>query len=198
MDDAKYCVNAQNKKSIIYIVSDVIFLYFCIVNDINKMNTRKDNKMADEQLKLGNQLCFRLYAAARLTMGAYHPYLDPLGITYPQYLVMLILWEQDKQPVCDIAKKLLLDTNTVTPLLQRMEKAGLISRTKGKVDTRQRIVALTPKGKSLNEQAREIPNCLRHDLAIKTGEEDEILKMIPLLDKLIEGLKQTNKQYNNE
>ena len=154
--------------------------------------------MAYEQLKLDNQLCFRLYTAARLTMGVYHPYLDPLGITYPQYLVLLVLWEQDKQPVCDIAKKLLLDTNTVTPLLQRMEKAGFISRTKGKADTRQRIVSLTKKGKSLNEQAREIPNCLRHDLAIKTGEEDEILKMIPLLDKLIEGLKQTNKQYNNE
>ena len=154
--------------------------------------------MAYEQLKLENQLCFRLYTAARLTMGVYHPYLDPLGITYPQYLVLLVLWEQDKQPVCDIAKKMMLDTNTVTPLLQRMEKSGLINRTRGKEDSRQRIVSLTEKGKSLNEQAREIPNCLRHDLAIKTGEEDEILKMIPLLDKLIEGLKQTNKQYNNE
>ena len=154
--------------------------------------------MAYEQLKLENQLCFRLYTAARLTMGVYHPYLDPLGITYPQYLVLLVLWEQDKQPVCDIAKKMMLDTNTVTPLLQRMEKSGLINRTRGKEDSRQRIVSLTKKGKSLNEQAREIPNCLRHDLAIKTGEEDEILKMIPLLDKLIEGLKQTNKQYNNE
>ena len=154
--------------------------------------------MAYEQLKLENQLCFRLYTAARLTMGVYHPYLDPLGITYPQYLVLLVLWEQDKQPVCDIAKKMMLDTNTVTPLFQRMEKSGLINRTRGKEDSRQRIVSLTEKGKSLNEQAREIPNCLRHDLAIKTGEEDEILKMIPLLDKLIEGLKQTNKQYNNE
>ena len=80
--------------------------------------------MAYEQLKLNNQLCFRLYTAARLTIGAYHPYLDPLGITYPQYLVMLVLWEQDNQPVCDIAKSLMLDTNTVTPLGQRMEKAG--------------------------------------------------------------------------
>ncbi len=149
--------------------------------------------MTDNQLKLENQLCFRLYTAARLTMGAYHPYLDPLGITYPQYLVMLVLWEQDKQPVCDIAKKLLLDTNTVTPLLQRMEKAGFVSRAKGKEDTRQRIVSLTKKGKALQEKAKPIPDCLLNDVALKTGEEEEMLKMIPTLDKLIEGLKRTKK-----
>ena len=106
--------------------------------------------MANAQLKLENQLCFRLYTAARLTMGVYHPYLDPLGITYPQYLVLLVLWEQDRQPVCEIAKKLMLDTNTVTPLLQRMEKSGLINRTRGKEDSRQRIVSLTEKGKAMH------------------------------------------------
>jgi len=145
--------------------------------------------MIDNQLKLENQLCFRLYTAARLTMGAYHPYLDPLGITYPQYLVMLVLWEQDRQPVCDIAKKMLLDTNTVTPLLQRMEKSGLIVRTKGKEDSRQRIVSLTQKGKDLHRQAKPIHEGLLRDVALKTGEEEEMLKMIPMLDKLIEGLK---------
>ncbi len=160
------------------------------------MNIRKDNKMADEQLKLENQLCFRLYTAARLTMGAYHPYLDPLGITYPQYLVMLVLWEQDKQPVCDIAKKLLLDTNTVTPLLQRMEKAGFISRTKGKTDTRQRIVSLTQKGKALYEQAKPIPECLLNDVALKTGEMEDLVKIIPTLDMLIDGLKKTKQLYS--
>lgn len=179
-----------SKKNILHRLR-YIFLYFCIVNDINKMNTRKDDKMADEQLKLENQLCFRLYTAARLTMGAYHPYLDPMGITYPQYLVMLVLWEEDKQPVCDIAKKLLLDTNTVTPLLQRMEKAGFISRTKGKADTRQRIVSLTPKGKALYEQAKPIPGCLLNDVALKTGEMEDLLKIIPTLDMLINGLKKT-------
>ena len=145
--------------------------------------------MIDNQLELENQLCFRLYTAARLTMGAYRPYLDPLGITYPQYLVMLVLWEKDGQPVCDIAKKLLLDTNTVTPLLQRMEKSGLIVRTKGKEDTRQRIVSLTKKGKDLYKQAKHLPECLSRDVVLKTGEEEEILSMIPTLDKLIEGLK---------
>ena len=149
--------------------------------------------MAYEQLKLDNQLCFRLYTAARLTIGAYHPYLDPLGITYPQYLVLLVLWEQDKQPVCDIAKKMMLDTNTVTPLLQRMEKAGIVKRTRGKEDSRQRIVSLTEKGKAMQEQAKHIPECLRNDVALKTGDEEEILKIIPALEKLIEGLKQTKK-----
>jgi DNA-binding MarR family transcriptional regulator len=149
--------------------------------------------MAYEQLKLDNQLCFRLYTAARLTIGVYHPYLDPVGITYPQYLVMLVLWEQDKQPVCDIAKRLILDTNTVTPLLQRMEKTGLIKRTKGKEDARQRIVSLTQKGMEMEEQAKHIPDCLIADIIQKAGEEEEYLGMIPMLDKLIEGLKQSNK-----
>jgi len=84
--------------------------------------------MDNEQLKLENQLCFRLYSAARLTMGAYHPYLDPLGITYPQYLVLLVLWVQDKQPVCDIGKRLMLDTNTMTP--EQVVKAAKLIRPK--------------------------------------------------------------------
>ncbi len=149
--------------------------------------------MEYEQLKLDNQLCFRLYTAARLTMGAYHPYLDPLGITYPQYLVLLVLWEQDKQPVNDIAHKLFLETNTVTPLLQRMEKAGLDKRAKGKEDTRQRIVSLTKKGIEMREQAKHIPECLSADIIKNEGSVEEIAQMIPTLDKLIQGLKQTSK-----
>ena len=145
-----------------------------------------------DSLKLDNQLCFRLYTSARLIMGAYHPYLDPLGITYPQYLVLLVLWEQDNQPVCDIAKRLMLDTNTVTPLLQRMEKIGLLKRTKGKGDARQRIVTLTPKGQEMQNEAVRIPQCLSADIVRKAGEEAEYFSMIPVLDKLIEGLKQTN------
>ena len=145
----------------------------------------------DEQLKLDNQLCFRLYTAARLTMGAYHPYLEPLGITYPQYLVLLVLWEKDKQPVCDLCKRLFLETNTVTPLLQRMEKAGLVTRTRGKEDTRQRIVSLTDKGRAMQEQAASIHECMHKEVALKLSEEKE---MVPLLDKLIEELQKLNKK----
>jgi DNA-binding MarR family transcriptional regulator len=102
-----------------------------------------------------------------------------------------VLWEQDKQPVNDIAHKLFLETNTVTPLLQRMEKAGLVKRTKGKEDTRQRIVSLTKKGIEMREQAKHIPDCLSDEIIQITGEEEEFVRMIPSLDKLIEGLKHT-------
>ena len=156
---------------------------------------RKRHKfdMAYDQLKLDNQLCFRLYAASRLMTCAYYPYLDPLDLTYPQYLVLMVLWEQDKQPVCDIAKRLFLETNTVTPLLQRMEKAGLITRAKGEVDTRQRIVSLTGKGRSMQKKAVDINESIRNDMALKSGEEEEIFQMVPAIDKLIEKLSKLNK-----
>ena len=141
-----------------------------------------------EHLKLDNQLCFRLYTAARLTMQAYFPYFEPLGITYPQYLVLLVLWEKDKQPVNDIARRLHLETNTVTPLLQRMEKQGLITRTRGKEDTRQRIVSLTAQGKALEERAKEIPGCLAQKLSDKMEDINCLIASIPALDQLIEGL----------
>lgn len=141
-----------------------------------------------DQLKLDNQLCFRLYTAARLTMQAYFPYFEPLGITYPQYLVLLVLWEQDHQPVNDIAHRLHLETNTVTPLLQRMEKQGLVTRKRGKEDTRQRIVSLTAQGKALEEQAKNIPDCLAAQLADKVPDVQALLAMIPELDTLIDGL----------
>ena len=102
-----------------------------------------------EEFLLDNQLCFRLYTASRLLTQAYHPLLSQQGLTYPQYLVLLVLWEKDKQPVNDIARRLYLETNTVTPLLQRMEKEGILLRTKGKKDARQMIVSLTAKGKML-------------------------------------------------
>ena len=125
-----------------------------------------------------------------MTMGAYHPYLAPHGITYPQYLVLLVLWEKDKQPVCDIGKRLLLETNTLTPLLQRMEKAGLVTRTRGKEDSRQRIVSLTEKGCAMRKQAAEIHESMRKEITLEWGEEQE---MIPMLDKLIEELQKLNK-----
>lgn len=105
------------------------------------------------ELQLDNQICFRLYTAARLITQAYTPMLNTLGITYPQYLVLMVLWEKDCQLVNDIAHRLLLETNTVTPLLQRMEKEGLVKRTKGKEDGRQTLVTLTKKGCELEGQA---------------------------------------------
>ena len=90
----------------------------------------------------------------------------------------------------------MIDTNTVTPLLKRMEKAGLVTRTLGKEDSRQRIVSLTKKGVEMQEEARHIPECLGADIIQKAGEEEEYVRMIPALDKLIAGLKQNNQQLN--
>ena len=107
--------------------------------------------MSHAELRLDNQICFRLYTAARLVSQAYTPMLTEMGITYPQYLVLMVLWESDNQPVNDIARRLMLETNTVTPLLQRMEKLGILSRTKGERDKRQQIVSLTQKGREMEE-----------------------------------------------
>lgn len=108
-----------------------------------------------EELRLDRQVCFRLYTAARLITQAYTPMFSELGITYPQYLVLMVLWEKDQQPVNDIAHRLLLETNTVTPLLQRMERQGLVSRCRGEKDKRQQIVSLTEAGKAMEEKAYE-------------------------------------------
>ncbi len=113
--------------------------------------------MIREEFRLDNQLCFRLYTASRLLTQVYNPLLSAHGLTYPQYLVLLVLWEKDAQPVNDIAKRLYLETNTVTPLLKRMEEEGIVVRTKGKADARQKIVSLTRKGKDLQEDLSEVP-----------------------------------------
>ena len=113
--------------------------------------------MDKEAFKLDNQLCFRLYTATRLLTQAYHSLLSEQGLTYPQYLVLLVLWEKDAQPVNDIAKRLFLETNTVTPLLQRMEKEGILIRAKGEKDARQTIVSLTRKGKDLQKKLADVP-----------------------------------------
>ncbi len=116
--------------------------------------------MIPETFKLDNQLCFRLYTASRLLSQAYHPLLSEHGLTYPQYLVLLVLWEKDAQPVNDIARRLYLETNTVTPLLQRMEKEGILTRNKGEKDARQMIVALTSKGKNLRKELSGVPSAV--------------------------------------
>lgn len=113
-----------------------------------------------EQLKLGNQFCFPVYAASRLITREYQPYLDELGITYPQYLVLLVLWESDGMTVNDIAHKLILNTNTVTPLLKRMESAGLLKRRRSGEDERKVEVYLTPGGIRMREAAASIPEKL--------------------------------------
>jgi MarR family transcriptional regulator, organic hydroperoxide resistance regulator len=111
----------------------------------------------DVPLLLGNQLCFAVYSTAHAFNRFYKPLLDRLGLTYPQYLVMLVLWEQDGLPVKEIGERLFLDSGTLTPLLKRLEAAGLVKRTRSTEDERQVIVALTAQGEALKEKARGLP-----------------------------------------
>ena len=142
------------------------------------------------ELQLDNQICFRLYTAARLVTQAYTPMLNELGITYPQYLVLMVLWEKDNQPVNDIAHRLLLETNTVTPLLQRMEKLGIISRKKGEQDKRQQIVSLTEKGKAMEEQAfNSIPKGMGEKMSECPLKPKDYPRLAQELDSIIETLK---------
>ena len=144
--------------------------------------------MIREEFRLDNQLCFRLYTASRLLTQAYNPLLAEYGLTYPQYLVLLVLWEKDGQPVNDIAKRLFLETNTVTPLLQRMEKAGLLTRAKGKEDARQMIVSLTWKGKSLQDKLTFVPFTVGKAVVCDSVTPETAPDLFRMLDDIIDKL----------
>lgn len=139
----------------------------------------------DGRFKLDNQLCFRLYTASRLITQAYHPLLSEQGLTYPQYLVLLVLWEKDAQPVNDIAKRLLLETNTVTPLLKRMESEGILTRTPGKKDARQMIVKLTQKGRGLQDKLMNVPETVGSAVLCETVTPDAVPDLFGMLDGII-------------
>ncbi|MCA2014350.1 MarR family transcriptional regulator [Cereibacter sphaeroides] len=106
-----------------------------------------------------DMLCFSLYSAQHAMQAAYKPLLDPLGLTYPQYLVLSALWVQDDQTVGALGAQLALETNTLTPLLKRMEAAGLVARRRDKVDERQVRVTLAPEGEALRQKAAHVPAC---------------------------------------
>lgn len=130
--------------------------------------------MAYEQLKLENQLCFPLYAASRLVIQEYQPHLEKLGITYPQYLVLMILWETDSIAVSEITRRLILNTNTITPVLKRMEAQGIITRRRSEQDERKVIVTLTPEGKQLQIEAASIPEKLTAGLVSSNIKMEEL------------------------
>lgn len=109
---------------------------------------------ADTTLKLDTQLCFALYAASNAMTRLYRDKLEPLGLTYPQYLVLLVLWEQDGVAVKEIGRRLHLDSGTLTPMLKRMEQAGLLQRRRSRADERQVDIALTPAGEALKADIR--------------------------------------------
>ncbi|MBP7705216.1 MAG: MarR family transcriptional regulator [Caulobacter sp.] len=138
----------------------------------------------DEALKLSNQLCFPIYAAANAIQKAYRPHLKPLGLTYPQYLVMLVLWEADGVSLGDIGRRLHLDSGTLTPLLKRLEAAGLVARRRSDEDERVVLISLTAKGRALKADAAPIPFRLAADLHM---EPEQALALKQGLEALFQG-----------
>ena len=136
-----------------------------------------------EQLLLKNQLCFPLYACSRKIVGSYTPYLKPLGLTYTQYVVLMVLWEQDAVSVGQLGETLKLDAGTLTPLLKKMEEAGYITRERCHEDERVLTVTVTGKGMALREQAKEIPEKIGRCVPLNEKEAMELYRLLyQLLD----------------
>jgi DNA-binding MarR family transcriptional regulator len=140
---------------------------------------------ADELLKLENQLCFPLYAASRLVTKCYQPVLDELGLTYPQYLVLLVLWETDAVNLSVLSNRLQLQSNTLTPLVKRMEEMKLIDRVRSQEDERAIVISLTKKGKELKLNAPKVQGHLAKQIGITIAEAQQLHQ---LLYKLIGNL----------
>lgn len=145
--------------------------------------------MIDEELeilRLDNQVCFPLYAAARLVMQAYRPLLDELGVTYPQYLVLLVLWEHDGLSVGEIGHRLHLNSATLTPLLKRLEKQGILRRRRRPTDDRTVENWLTAAGRKLQRHAVSVPSRLICNAALEMDELTALKTALqPVLDKLL-------------
>lgn len=134
-----------------------------------------------QNLKLENQLCFLIYSTNLALNQLYRKLLTPLGITYPQYLVMLVLWEKDEITVSEIGSKLFLESSTLTPILKKLEALQLLNRTRSKEDERQVIITLSEKGKKLKEQAVNIPTHILEasscDTATLLGLKDQLTQL---------------------
>jgi len=143
-----------------------------------------------EDLKLSNQICFPIYSLAKEVINLYRPILKDLDITYPQYLVLLVLWEEDELNVSDIGKKLNLDSGTLTPLLKRLEQKNIVLRKRKTNDERVVCISLTEDGKSLKSKAECIPSKLKEMTPIS---EEELYELKRLMDKTITQLKTLKK-----
>ena len=143
--------------------------------------------MSKNQLCLDEQLCFPIYAASNLIVKAYRPFLTPLGLTYPQYLVMLVLWEKDCVSVGDLGQILHLDSGTLTPLLKRMETSGLINRSRDPNDERRVLISLKDKGRDLSAEAEKIPEELTKNIEFDNLNQlrDELKALVNLLSERI-------------
>ena len=147
-----------------------------------------------EAMKLANQLCFPLYAAARNMTGLYTPWLKPLGLTYTQYIVFLVLWEKDGLSVTQIGEKLMLDNGTLSPLLKKMEQAGYVERRRSREDDRVVRITLTEKGRALQERAKEVPRRVAGCVDLPP---EKARMLYALLYELLENQKTTENRKEN-
>lgn len=145
----------------------------------------------DELLKLDNQLCFTIYACSREVIRLYRPFLAELGITYTQYVALLVLWEKESITLKELGEKLFLDSGTLTPLLKKMEAANLLVRQRSQKDERTICISLTKQGKSLKNQAYEIPEKVICSARL------DLKEVIDLREKLKKLLNKIEKNQNN-
>lgn len=143
------------------------------------------NLSDDEQLLLDNQVCFPLYSAANAVVRAYRPLLDDLDLTYSQYLVMMVLWEQDGASVKDVGSRLHLDSGTLTPLLKRLETKGYVVRGRSETDERVRVLNLTQSGQALKQTAQTVPNAMKCKIDLEL---DELISLKQLCEKVLTKL----------
>ena len=141
-----------------------------------------------KELRLENQLCFPLYACAKEVTRRYKPFLDPLGLTYTQYITMMVLWEKKEVRVKDLGEVLYLDSGTLTPLLKRLEQKGLITRSRYQDDERALCVQITDLGEALQEKAKSVPEEMRACLPL-SAEEMQVLKK--LLDRTLSAIEKS-------
>ncbi len=137
-----------------------------------------------DELRLDNQLCFPLYAASRMVTRMYQPLLKEIGVTYPQYLILMVLWEAGELSVTEIGARLHLSSNTLTPLLKRMEARALVRRERSAEDERVVRVILTPDGINLKEKAVKIPRQLGSRL-LESAELEELITVVSVLKKIL-------------
>ncbi len=131
-----------------------------------------------DPLALENQLCFPLYAASKELTRRYKPFLDPLGLTYTQYVTMMALWEKDDIPVKALGERLYLDSATLTPLLKRLEAHGYVVRERSKEDERSVLITLTDEGRALREKALDIPRCIGGCIRMEADEARELKRLL--------------------
>lgn len=133
---------------------------------------------AYDALRLDQQVCFPLYAASRKVVSLYTPFLKPLGITYTQYLILLVLWEHDNIPVGELGEKLYLDTGTLTPVLKRMEEEGHLTRTRGAEDERVVMISLTAQGHALREKVQDLPQKISCRVSLSPDDAQTLYRLL--------------------